>query len=136
MLLGFLGSFLVIAVFPSAGEQATLSGQIVAEPIWLPEVLMGILLGGIAYRRLPTKLAFYVGVPPAVLLFSSAWHWQQTMAIYDSTWDTYFGKGCAGSECLYELLLTAPFYTSLAYTVGALASRLNRSGLKSGITST
>jgi hypothetical protein len=41
------------------------------------------------------------------------------MAVYDSTWDTYFGKGCGGSECLYELFLTAPFYTSVAYSIGA-----------------
>jgi hypothetical protein len=46
------------------------------------------------------------------------------MAAYDSTWDTYFGKNCTGSECLYELFLTMPFYAGIGYSVGALLTKI------------
>jgi hypothetical protein len=124
VLAGFLLSLLITAVFPPAGEQATLTGQLVGEPMWVPEIVVGVLAGRLAYKRLPSALAFLVWIPPAGFLFWSAWSWQKTMAPYDSTWDTYFGNNCSGSECLYELFLTAPFYTSVAYSLGAYTTYL------------
>jgi hypothetical protein len=41
------------------------------------------------------------------------------MSQYDSTWDTFFGTKCGGSECFYQLLITAPFYGAVAYSAGA-----------------
>ncbi|MHB8410395.1 MAG: hypothetical protein ACYDDI_00440 [Candidatus Acidiferrales bacterium] len=32
-------------------------------------------------------------------------------------WDNYFGENCGGSECLGELFFTAPFYSSVAYSI-------------------
>jgi hypothetical protein len=117
---GFVVSAVVILIYPPAGEQATISGQLNGEPIWLPDILAGLFLGQFFYRRVPSRLAFLAWLPPAVFLLWSALAWQRSMAVYDSTWDTFFGKNCSGSECMYELLLTAPFYTAISYSAGAL----------------
>jgi hypothetical protein len=101
------------------------------EPFWLPEILAGLCLGFFCYRRVRSKIAFAVWIFPATFLAWSAIYWHRTMSVYDSTWDTYFGSQCGGSECLYELFLTAPFYSSLAYSVGATFG-LNRQSFLSG----
>jgi hypothetical protein len=44
------------------------------------------------------------------------------MSAYDSSWDTYFGSRCGGSECLYQFFLTIPLYAALAYSIGALTN--------------
>jgi hypothetical protein len=126
MFLGFVLSLVVILIYPAAGKQATISGQLNGEPIWLPCIAAGLLAGQFLYRSIPSRLAFLAWLPPAAFLLWSAWSWQKSMAVYDSTWDTYFGKNCGGSECLYELLLTAPFYTGLGYSLGALLRSVMR----------
>ena len=40
VLAGFLLSFLIAAIFPPARESATISGQLVGEPMWIPEILV------------------------------------------------------------------------------------------------
>jgi hypothetical protein len=120
--LGALISAGIISIYPPAGEQATITGQITGEPIWLPEIIAGMFLGMLLYRRIASPFALLAWLPPAVFLSWSALSWHRTMAAYDSTWDTYFGKNCGGSECLYELLLTMPFYAAVGYSVGALFS--------------
>jgi hypothetical protein len=104
---------------PGGGEQRTLAGQILGEPFWVPEIVAGLLLGRLCYLLLPSKAAFFAWLLPGVFLLWSAWSWQRTSSMYDSTWDTFFSKSCGGSECLYELLLTVPFYSGVGYSVGA-----------------
>jgi hypothetical protein len=89
-------------------------------------IVCGFYFGRRFYRKLPTITAFFAWVLPGVFLTYSAVSWQHTMAQYDSTWSTYFGKDCGGSECLYQLFLTGPFYTSVAYSLGALSVRLKK----------
>lgn len=62
-------------------------------------------------------LAFFVWDAHGVLVqpFDGGWR---------SVWNTYFGYGCQSSECLGEVLVTAPLYTSIVYSLGALAARL------------
>jgi len=123
---GVLVSAAILLVYPPSGEQSTISGQVTGEPIWLPEILSGLFWGMFFYRRLPSLCAFLAWLPQGIFLFWSAYSWQKTMAVYDSTWDTYFGRNCSGSECLYEFFLTMPFYTGIGYSVGALISRISR----------
>lgn len=123
-IVGFLASFVIVAVVPAAREASTLSGQLTAEPFWLPEIVAGLLLGWVAYKTVPSKAAFTVWLIPGGLLLWSALSWQRSMAMFDSTWDTYFGSQCGGSECLYQLFLTAPFYSSVFYSIGAFANYL------------
>ena len=117
---GLVVSFLVTGGASLIGRADPLLEKASGEPLWIPEIAIGFAAGSYLYSRLPSKVAYFSWCIPGLLLLCSAWHWQSTMAIYDSTWQTYFGKGCGGSECLYELALTAPFYTSVAYSVGAL----------------
>lgn len=124
-LLGVFISFFVIIIYPPAAKQVTLSGQLMQEP-GLPEIIAGILVGWFFYRRLPSRLAFAAWLPPAVFLSWSALSWHRTIPVYDSTWDTYFGRNCGGSECLYELFLTMPLYASLGYLLGAGLCKLLR----------
>ena len=70
---------------------------------------MGLVVGCLTYILLPFFTAFLAWLPPGLFLLWDAANWQLTNSTYDSTWDTFFGKGCGGSECLYALLLTAPF---------------------------
>jgi hypothetical protein len=117
---GLIASFIVIAILPAAGQQSTFIGRATSEPIWLPEIIVGFWLGRVVFNRIPSKIALFAWIPPAVFLAFSAGNWQRTMSVYDSTWNTYFGSQCGGSECLYQLFLTAPFYTGIAYSLGAL----------------
>jgi hypothetical protein len=120
-ILGFVASILITIVVPGAGEQSTLIGQLTAEPFWVPEIVAGLLLGWLAYETVPSKIAFIAWAAPGSFLLWSAWSWQRRMAVYDSTWDTYFGRHCGGSECLYQLFLTVPFYSSIFYSIGAFS---------------
>jgi hypothetical protein len=120
-ILGFIGSFFIIFIFPAAGQASTLSGQLAAEPFWLPEIVTGLLLGWFAYETVPSKTAFIAWLVPGCFLLWSACSWQRSMAAHDSTWDTYFGRNCGGSECLYQLIFTAPFYSSILYSIGAFS---------------
>ena len=117
-----VASFLIILVFPAAGETSTLTGQLTGEPFWLPEIMAGLLLGWFAYETVPSKTAFFGWLVPGCFLLWKAWSWQRSIAAYDdSTLDTYFGRNCGGSECLYQLFFTVPFYSSLSYSIGAFS---------------
>jgi hypothetical protein len=119
-LLGFLATGIIIVIYPPAGEQATFSGVLV-ERFWLPEILTAIWLGWFFYRRIPSKLALLAWIRPAVLL---AWNVVKWHSEYDSAWDTFFGRDCGDSECLYQLFLTMPFYTGISYSIGALLCKI------------
>ena len=127
MLTGFLSSLLIVGIGIMVNEQGflfRLTDRISGEPLWAPEIVAGLLFGWLAYKRAPSRLAFGSwAVPGAILLWNVA-SWQRTMSQYDSTWSTFFGTGCGGSECLYQLVLTAPFYTSVAYSAGAVIANV------------
>ena len=121
--LGFLASLIIIVIYPPAGKQVTFSGLLLNQ-LSAPEGGAAIWLGWFLYRRIPSKLAFLAWVPLALFLTWSVLGWHRSSPQYDSTWDTFFGRNCAGSECLYELLLTMPFYTGISYSIGALLCKI------------
>ena len=63
---------------------------------------------------------------PAVLLVWNVFSWKPytSRSNLGDAWANYFGSDCDGSECLYEVFLTAPFFTSVAYSVGSIAMRV------------
>jgi hypothetical protein len=90
------------------------------------------------YFLVPVFVSFCVGF--FVFRFSrhssGAWAWLLPFAILllnivpslfrSSTHDvvqSYFGRGCGSDECLDQLFFTAPFYTSVAYSLGWLSRR-------------
>jgi hypothetical protein len=125
-LVGVLVSLPIVAILPVIGQQASVSGRLLEEPFWVPEIVAGFCAGWFFYKRLPSKIALLAWIAPAVFLSWSAWSWHKTASMYDPTWDTYFGSHCGGSECLYQLLLTAPFYTSVAYSLAAVIESMAR----------
>ena len=117
-----LASMFVILLIPSLGQSSNPWAAVLGEPAWILEAVICLFAGYFLYTKMPSKLSFVVWLVPLAFLVWSAWSWHLTMSKYDSVWDTYFGRGCGGSECLYELMLTAPFYSCIAYSLGALAS--------------
>lgn len=96
--------------------------RFLSEPYWLAEIIVGFIFGLLAYQRVRSTSVWFAWIPPAVFLFGNMW-WERTM-LGDgaTTLDNYFTAHCHETECLYELFLTAPFYTSVAYTAGAFAA--------------
>jgi len=120
---GFLISLPIAGIGLIGSEQSffsRLTNRLSGEPVWAPEIVAGLLIGWVAYKHFPSRLAFLSFAVPALILVWSAASWQRTMSQYDSTWDTFFGTGCGGSECLYQFFITAPFYGAVAYSAGAL----------------
>lgn len=93
-------------------------------------LIFGFLLGSCLRRR--SMLWVWV-IPLAILLYAFI-----TVPVLMPTWtsvlerpDTfasrlshYFGSGCkTASRCLDQLLITMPFYTSVAYSIGVLLAR-------------
>lgn len=114
--LGFICSMLVIALFPAA--EKGLVGRFFD---WAPAVATSLVAGVYSYKRFPSRVIFWVWVVPGVLLAWNVWSWQTGgMSKYDSAWDTFFGQHCGSSECLYEVFVTLPFYSGLAYSLGGL----------------
>ena len=122
LIASFLASMFVTALIPSLGQSSNPWAALLGEPAWILEIVACLLVGYFFYKKMPSKSAFVVWLVPLAFLVWSAWSWHLTMSKYDSVWDTYFGRGCGGSECLYELMLTAPSYSCIAYSLGALAS--------------
>jgi hypothetical protein len=99
---GFLISLLIGGIGLIGNEQGLLfrlTNRVSGEPVWAPEIAAGLLIGWVAYKRFPSRFAFLSFAVPAMILVWSAVSWQRTMSQYDSTWDTFFGTGCGGSEC-------------------------------------
>jgi hypothetical protein len=128
-LVGFLIGMLIAGIGMVGSEQGLffrLTNVISGEPVFAPDIVTGFVIGWLAYKRVPSRFAFASWIVPGVILFWNVIEWQRTMSQYDSTWSTFFGTGCGGSECLYEVFLTAPFYTAIAYAGGALLGHLRR----------
>jgi hypothetical protein len=126
-LIGLLISSLIAVIGLIGSEQGLvfqLTNRISGEPAWAPEILASLVVGWVAYKQLPSKLAFGSFAVPAVILFWNVFSWQRTFSQYNSTWSTFFGTDCGGSECLYQLSLTAPFYTAVAYSAGAVIAHI------------
>jgi hypothetical protein len=123
-----LAQALLILIIPPLGRVTNPLGRAMDGPVFPLLVLAGFVVGRYCYIKIPSRLAFAVWIVPGIFLFYSALSWHKTMSRYDSVWVTYFGSGCGGSECLYELFLTAPFYSAIAYSLGGLMSavRSNR----------
>jgi hypothetical protein len=96
------------------------------EPYFLAPILAGFVLGGLSHRFFGTRAAAWVWVPPAVVLLWNIFTWKNGgyRPYWPDVWHNYFGSDCGGSECLYELFVTAPFYTSVAYSLGWIIKHL------------
>jgi len=126
--LGILATWIIELSYSPAGQQHIISGSVIETPLYVPEILAGLLAGWFLFEVWPSRTALLAWALPLAFLVWSASSWHETMAMWDSTWDTYFGRNCGGSECLYQVFLTVPFYASTAYSIGAFMRFRTRAG--------
>ena len=101
-------------------------------PYFIAPVVAGFLLGLLSHRRFLSGTALWVWVVPACLLAWSAATWQShgdSRAHWHDVWANYFSSQCSSSECLYEVFVTTPFYTSVTYSLGWLSGKLFRNDI-------
>jgi hypothetical protein len=92
----------------------------------LSPLLAGAIMGYLVNRKMRDLSARWVWIIPLVWLvygiqdatgsFSQAWA-HESLSAY--IWDNFFGTHCSGTECLNKLLFTAPFLSSVAYSITA-----------------
>lgn len=98
------------------------------QPYHAAPVLCGLILGALSRRFSRSRGAAWVWIAPLIILLWNVMAWEgagppTSSAYWAGIWANFFGAGCAGSECVYELFVTLPFYTSVAYTLGWLAAK-------------
>jgi hypothetical protein len=98
------------------------------EPYFIAPIAAGFLLGLFRRRFFRSSSAAWVWVVPMVTLIWSVTTWRTGgfRPYWTDVWNNYFGSQCVSSECAYEWLVTAPFYTSVAYTLGWLGKNFAR----------
>lgn len=93
---------------------------------------LGPVIAGLAFGLFVTlKFGFHRGSAlvwlAGVLIFAvflRDWVNEIQAHKWTAIWDNFFGPNCGATDCLDELLATAPLYSSLAYSVGAGVTHL------------
>lgn len=95
------------------------------EPYFALPVISAFFLGVLSHRYSRSSSAAWVWVLPTVVLIWNLFTWKTGgfRPYWPDVWNNYFSSDCGSSECLYEIFVTAPFYTSLAYTLGWATKR-------------
>jgi hypothetical protein len=99
-----------------------------SSPVFAGWLALGAALGFGLNRRHASLAACFVFLPPFVLFLHEA---SITMGMpfgggWAGVWTAFFSRNCASSECLNELLVTAPLLSSVSYSVAAFAARRSR----------
>jgi len=102
-------------------------------PFYPVQIVAGIYLGWLLGRRFNHKSMLWVWILPlAILIYAFAATptlspWASILEqpnTVKSRLSYYFGWGCQPrARCLDQLVITMPFYASVAYTFGALLAR-------------
>ena len=128
--LGHFGSATLAAGVIGVCLSFMLSG-VFKEPLFLGALLGGAIMGYLVNRNMRDATALLVWIIPLAWLIygirDSAASYSEVRAQQSRSayiWDSFFGTHCSGSECLNELLFTAPFLSSVSYSITAyFASR-------------
>jgi hypothetical protein len=104
--------------------------RILSEPYFPLQIAMGAIAGGYARHRFKRSFASWVWVLPlAHFLFCLA---QFDVSVFQNPlavrFEHFLGNGCRPPQCWDQMLCTAPFYTSVAYSLGAWSVRLVGAG--------
>jgi hypothetical protein len=96
------------------------------EPYFVFPILAAFVFGVLSHRYSLSLSALWVWVLPAAILLWNVFTWRNGgyRPYWPDVWNNYFGSDCGSSECAYEFFVTAPFYTSLAYTLGWTTKRV------------
>jgi hypothetical protein len=97
-------------------------------PTFLAPGLIGLAGGFFVGRRSPRLLSWFVFLIPLILGIWELVTWIRLEPhgneIAGLLRDNFLGTRCGASECLEELLITAPLIASIAYAMGAEFGRL------------
>jgi hypothetical protein len=123
--LGHLGSATLAAGVMGVILSFTLP-RVFKEPLLPFALIAGVIMGYLVNRNMRDLTARWVWIIPLVWLaygildstrfYSTAWSHQSRFA---DIWDNFFGTRCSGSECMNEFLFTAPFLSSISYSITA-----------------
>ncbi len=104
--------------------------SIVSESPYFPiQIVFAVILGWLLGRVLRDRSMVWIWVLPlAVLCYSVATRLLNPTSVLtgvgQSWFSHYFGWGCRPADhCLNQLVITMPFYSSLAYSLGAALAR-------------
>jgi hypothetical protein len=95
-------------------------------PYFIGPILAGFLLGVVGRRYFIGREGFWVWVIPtlALALGMITTRPYGPYSRWEYIWDNFFTSRCGETECIAELVSTAPFYTSIAYSLGAIITQL------------
>jgi hypothetical protein len=121
-------------LFGHSYPQRTFYSIVSERPYFPVQIIFGFILGWLLGRTLRHRSMVWVWVLPlAILVYSLATattltpEWTSVLAkpgVGQSRFSHYFGWGCRPAErCLDQMLITMPFYSSLAYSAGAVLAR-------------
>ena len=104
--------------------------SIVSESPYFPiQIIFAVILGWLLGRVLRDRSMVWIWVLPlAVLCYSVATRLLSPTSVFtgvgQSLFSRYFGWGCRPADhCLDQLVVTMPFYSSLAYSLGVALAR-------------
>jgi hypothetical protein len=129
---GLLGSAIIVllafllAALQSGGHlvDRMVDGQLfrlgTESPYFAAPVLTAFILGALSHRLFGSRAALWVWALPTLILVLNVLMWKSSTprSNLEDALANLFSGDCGDSECLYELFVTAPFYTSVAYTMG------------------
>ena len=129
-----------LIAFFTRTPHGNLVDKVVAEPLfkigadgpyYAGPILMAFILGWVA-RRSESRGAAWMWVLPTLALVWNVMTWKSYSPLprWDDVRANFFTSHCGDSDCLYELLITAPFYTSVAYSLGWVVRNLGRMKVK------
>jgi hypothetical protein len=128
MLLGLGVSAVITLIIPGAGETSTIIGRTLDSPFWLAEVGCGVVVGWWMRSRFSIGLSGLVIIIPTLFLGLDILFEGLPMRTYTPLVDIYFSSDNGATEGVYKLMFVAPLYTAIGYCVGAIASKLFKTG--------
>ena len=93
-----------------------IDAHLMESPFWALGIIFAFSFGCIAYLLAKSTSSLFAWPVPALLLVWNLISWPSQAG---STWQAFFVSGC-GEGCVYQILVTAPFYAAVAYPFGAL----------------
>lgn len=100
--------------------------SIATGPYYALPIVLAALAGYFGYTRIKGNYCFWVWIVPTAYLATKIFLWTPTSILADQNWGTTLAHFFVGTPPRYpEGNVTIPFYTSLAYTLGALSDAGN-----------
>src|SRR6266436_5137232 len=125
-------AFKLLFLFGRSDPQRTFYSIVSEKPYFPVQIIFGLILGWLVGRALRHRSMVWVWVLPMAILCYSLVTARVLIptsvfarpGVFQSRFSHYFGWDCQPSaRCFDQLLITMPFYSSLAYSMGAALAR-------------